>query len=160
VLDEVAKLDPDLPIYRVRLFSEVEMETTSPQRLTLDLVGAFSVLALVLATIGIYGVMSYAVAQRSREIGIRMALGAARSDVLRMVLGEGMRVAAIGGAAGLAIAFAAMRLMSGLLFGIKASDPVTFAGVTLLLGAVAALACWIPAQRATRVDPLVALRYE
>jgi len=160
VRDEVAKLDPDLPIYRVRLFSEVEMETTSPQRLTLDLVGAFSVLALVLATIGIYGVMSYAVAQRSREIGIRMALGAARSDVLRMVLGEGMRVAAIGGAAGLAIAFAAMRLMSGLLFGIKASDPVTFAGVTLLLGAVAALACWIPAQRATRVDPLVALRYE
>jgi ABC-type antimicrobial peptide transport system permease subunit len=123
-------------------------------------VGAFAVLALLLATIGIYGVMSYAVAQRGREIGIRMALGAARGNVLRMVLGQGMRIATIGAVAGLGIAFATARLMSGLLFGIKASDPLTFVGVTLLLGAVAAAACLIPARRATRVDPLVALRYE
>lgn len=160
VREEVAKLDPELPVFRVRPMSQVEAETMAPRRLTLDLVGAFAVLALLLATVGIYGVMSYAVTQRNREIGIRMALGAARRDVLRMVLGQGMRLAVIGAAVGLAIAFAAVRLMSGLLFGIKASDPATFASVTLVLGAVAAVACWIPARRATRVDPLVALRYE
>jgi putative ABC transport system permease protein len=160
VRSELGKLDPDLPVYEVRTMSQVAAETTTAQRMTLNLVGAFAVLALLLATIGIYGVMSYAVTQRGREIGIRMALGAARGDVLRMVLGQGMRVATVGAAAGIAIAFAAVRLMSGLLFGIKASDPLTFVGVTLLLGAVAAAACWIPARRAARVDPLVALRYE
>ncbi|HET9402844.1 MAG TPA: ABC transporter permease [Candidatus Acidoferrales bacterium] len=160
VRSELAKLDPDLPVYSVMTMTQVAADTMTAQRLTLDLVGAFAVLALLLATVGIYGVMSYAVTQRNREIGIRMALGAARGDVLRMVLGQGMRLALIGAGAGLAIAFAAVRLMSGLLFGIKASDPATFAGVTLLLGAVAAVACWIPARRATRVDPLVALRYE
>jgi ABC-type antimicrobial peptide transport system permease subunit len=120
----------------------------------------FAALALLLASVGIYGVLSYLVGQRIPEIGIRLALGAQRDDVLRLILGEGLRMAFLGVAIGLAGALALSRLLADLLFGISAADPVTFAGVAVLLTAIAIAACYIPARRAMRVDPIVALRYE
>ena len=124
------------------------------------LLTAFAVAALLLASIGIYGMMSYAVAQRTREIGLRITLGAQRGNVLRMVIGEGMKLALIGVALGLIGSFALTRTMKNLLFGVSTTDPLTFLGITLLLAAVSLFACWIPARRATKVAPLVALRYE
>ena len=120
----------------------------------------FAALALLLASVGIYGVLSYLVGQRIPEIGIRLALGAQRDDVLRLILGEGLRMAFLGVAIGLAGALALSRLLADLLFGISAADPVTFAGVAILLTAMAIAACYIPARRAMRVNPIVALRYE
>jgi len=122
--------------------------------------GGFGALALLLAAIGIYGVVSYSVAQRTREIGLRRALGAKESDVLRLVLGEGSFVILIGLALGLLLAFAATRMIAGFLYGVAPTDPLTYVGVPLLLGLIALVACYIPARRATKVDPLVALRYE
>jgi len=122
--------------------------------------GSFGILAIVLAAIGIYGVMSYVVASRTREIGVRIALGAARRDVLMLIIGQGMTLALIGLGIGLLIAFGVAQLVAKLLFGVSPFDPITFAGVSLLLGVVAMLACYIPARRAVKVDPLVALRYE
>jgi len=122
--------------------------------------GVFGGLALLLATMGLYGVMSYLVAQRTREVGIRMALGARRTDVFRLVLGNGMRLTTVGVVIGLAGALAVTRLLGSLLYGIRPTDFVTFAGVSLLLAAVAFLASYMPARRATRVDPMVALRHE
>jgi len=132
----------------------------APQRFNLWLFGSFAALALILAAIGIYGVMAYNVAQRTREIGIRMAMGARRSDVLRLVLTQSILPAATGVFLGLSVALALTRLMASLLFGLTPTDPATFAAVALLLILVALAATYMPARRATKVDPLVALRYE
>jgi putative ABC transport system permease protein len=130
------------------------------RRFSMLLLGVFAGLALVLASVGIYGVISYTATQRTHEIGIRMALGAERADVLRMVVGHGLRLSLIGIGAGLAAALGLTRLMSSMLFGVRPTDFGTFAAVSLLLAGVAALASYVPARRATRVDPIIALRYE
>lgn len=157
--EAVRSLDPQLPL-NFRTLDQVFSSSLDQRRFSLVIFGVFGCVALLLAAMGIYGVTSYAVAQRTQEIGIRMALGARMSDVLKLVLRNGMSLALIGAAIGLASAFAVTRVMSNLLFGVAPTDLVTFTAVALVLIAVAFLACYIPARRATRVDPLVALRYE
>jgi len=130
------------------------------QRIAGTFVGAFGLLALILAAVGIYGVIAYTTRQRSHEIGIRMALGAQQSDVFRLVLGQGLRMILAGLAIGLALSFVLTRFLRNILFGVGATDALTFVGVAMLLCVVALLACYIPARRAMRVDPMVALRYE
>jgi putative ABC transport system permease protein len=154
------QVDPDLPVSRVQTLEQLWGISIAPQRFNLWLFGSFAALALLLAAIGIYGVMAYNVAQRTREIGIRMAMGARRSDVLRLVLTQSILPAATGVFLGLSVALALTRLMASLLFGLTATDPATFAVVALLLILVALAATYMPARRATQVDPLVALRYE
>ncbi|HEV2341379.1 MAG TPA: ABC transporter permease [Candidatus Acidoferrales bacterium] len=156
----VASVDKDQPIFAISTMDALRNNSISGRSTTLILLGAFSVLALVLAAIGIYGVISYSVAQRTHEIGIRMALGAQRRDVLSMVLRQGGKIALIGIGTGIAAAFGLTRLMSSLLFSVSASDPGTFAGVAIVLMLVALTACYIPARRAMKVDPMIALRYE
>jgi len=156
----IAEFDPDLPVHSVRPMEQVLSESLGPRLFTLGLTGAFALLALALAGIGVYGVMSYAVASRTQEIGVRIALGAQSGDVLRLVVGQSMRLAGSGIAVGILGAFWLAQFLGSLLFGVKPRDPATFAGVALLLFAVALVACYIPARRAMRVDPLVALRYE
>src|SRR5215208_4568871 len=156
----VAGLDATLPLYDVRTMNDHLGIALLPARLGGAFLGAFGLLGLVLAAVGIYGVMAYSVAQRTREIGIRVALGAARAQVMGMVLRQGLRLAALGTALGLAGALGAARLVRGLLYGASATDPLTFVGVPTLLLAVAFLAVFIPARRAAGVDPMRALRSE
>jgi putative ABC transport system permease protein len=157
---QVRELDPDLPVTRIMPMTEVVARSVWQPRLYTVLFGVFAAVALILATVGIYGVMSYAVTQRTREIGLRMALGAQRTDVLKLVVGQGILLAAVGVGVGLVAAIALTRLMSTLLFGVTATDPITFAAVSMLLSGVALGACFIPARRAAKVDPMIALRYE
>src|SRR6266576_390516 len=156
----VEKVDSSAVVYEVRPMEEIVARSISAQRLTMLLLSVFSGLALVLSAIGIYGVISYLTGQRTHEIGVRVVLGASREDVLRMVLGQGMRMTLIGVAIGIAAAFGLTRLITKMIYGVGATDPLTFAGVAVLLSAVALCACYIPARRAMRVDPMVALRYE
>jgi putative ABC transport system permease protein len=160
VRDAIAEIDRAQPIYDMQTLDQLVAKSLDQRRFTLTLMLLFGVIALVLSAIGIYGVMAFAVTQRTQEIGIRMALGASALDVLKMVVGSGMFLAAIGVAVGLIGAFALTRLMASLLFGVSPTDLVTFGLVTGGLLMVALLACYIPARRATKVDPLVALRYE
>jgi predicted permease len=156
----VASIDHDQPLFAISTMDALVSDSVSTRRITLMLLGLFSTLALTLAAIGIYGVISFSVAQRTHEIGIRMALGATRKEVLRMVLRLGAKIAFIGVAIGLAVSIGLARLMSSLLFSVSPNDPLTLAGVAFVLIVVAMLACYIPARRATKVDPMVALRYE
>ena len=160
VRNEVLALDKNQPVYSIRTLDNVLSQSVSAPRFRTWLLGGFAGLALMLAAVGIYGVISYAVSQRTQEIGIRMALGAQAADVLKLVVKGGMTLALIGVGLGLAGAFALTRLMTTLLFGVKPTDAVTFAIVSIGLIIVALVACFIPARRATKVDPLVALRYE
>lgn len=157
---EVASIDPDLPVYRVRTMNEVMGESLQRRRLALTLLAGFAGLALLLAAIGIYGVTSYGVAQRKTEIGVRMALGANRGQVLGMIMRTGMTTIAIGLGLGVVLSLALTRLMSGLLFSVHASDPFALAGAALVLILAALIAIFIPARRATKVNPMSALRYE
>ncbi len=157
---QVRELDSDLPLTRVMPMTEVVARSVWQPRLYTALFGVFAAVALILATVGIYGVMSYAVTQRTREIGLRMALGAQKQDVLKLVVGHGVAITAIGVGVGLVAAVALTRLMSSLLFGVSTTDPITFAAVSVLLAGVALAACFVPARRAAKVDPMVALRYE
>jgi len=160
VRNEVQALDPNQPIAAVKKMSDWVDASVAAPRSSTTLLTLFAVLAMILAATGIYGVMSYSVARRTHEIGVRMALGARRFDVMKLVVRQGMILTLIGVVLGLGGAFALTRVMSTLLFGVTAKDPITFAAVAALLIAVAFIACFVPARRATKVDPLVALRYE
>jgi putative ABC transport system permease protein len=160
VRNEVLALDKNQPVYSIRTLDNVLSQSVAVPRFRTWLLGVFAGLALMLAAVGIYGVISYAVSQRTQEIGIRMALGAQAADVLKLIVRGGMTLALIGVVLGLAGAFALTRLMSTLLFGVRPTDAMTFVVVSVGLIVVALLACFIPARRATKVDPLVALRYE
>ena len=160
IRSEVQSLDKDLPIFNVKTMEQHISESAAQPRFRTLLLGIFACVALLLASIGIYGVISYSVTQRTHEIGLRVALGARTADVLKLVVWQGMKLALVGIVVGVAVAFLVTRVMSSFLFGVSATDPLTFAGVSLVLAVVSFLACYIPARRATKVDPMVALRYE
>jgi len=156
----VHELNPDLPLFNVTTLKSSMRLGTIFERVAGTFVGAFGLLALVLAAVGIYGVVAYTTRQRTHEIGIRMALGAQRRDVFRLVMGQGLRLTLLGLAIGLVVSLAVTHVLQSELFGVTATDPLTYASVAVLLCIVALLACYIPARRATKVDPMVALRYE
>jgi putative ABC transport system permease protein len=156
----VAEVDKSAPVSEVKTMEHIVSESVTQPRFNLFLLGLFGGIALLLSAAGIYGVTAYSVTQRTHEFGIRMALGAQVGDVLRMILGQGMLLIVAGIVVGLVASFALTRLMKSLVFGVSVTDPLTFVAITLLLSVVALIACYIPARRATKVDPLVALRYE
>jgi putative ABC transport system permease protein len=156
----VREIDPDQPVFGVKTMESHLSDSVAARRLAMTLLGGLAALALLLSTIGIYGVISYYVTQRTQEIGIRMALGAQQSDVLRLVVGRGMKMALVGVAVGLLAAFALTRVMTSILYGVGATDIVTFLAVPTLLVLVALVASFLPARRATRLDPLNALRHQ
>jgi putative ABC transport system permease protein len=157
---QVQVVDKDVPAYNIRTMAQLRALSAAPRRFQMILLGCFAGLALLLAAVGLYGVMSYAVTQRTHEIGIRMALGAQSRDVLKLVVSQGLVLTAAGVMIGLVAAFGLSRLIASLLYGVSATDPATFLLVSLLLVAVALLACYLPARRASKTDPMVALRYE
>jgi putative ABC transport system permease protein len=157
---ELQDIDKELPLFDIRTMDQLVSKSVSEPRFNMILLAVFAGLALALASIGIYGVMAYSVAERTREIGIRMAMGAQAQDVLKLVLKQGAAVTLMGIGLGLVAALAVTRVISSFLFGVSATDPITFAGIALLLGVVALVACYIPARRATKIDPMIALRYE
>jgi ABC-type antimicrobial peptide transport system permease subunit len=160
VQKEVAAVDPEQPAYQIRTMDEVVEGSLVGRRLAMLLLSIFSGAALLLAAVGIYGIMAYWASQRSNEMGIRRALGAQKGDVLGLVVGQGVKLTLIGVGIGIIGALALTRSLSSLLYGVKPTDPPTFIAVSLILTAVALVASYIPARRATRVDPMVALRYE
>jgi putative ABC transport system permease protein len=157
---EVAALDPAQAVTRVATMDQLVASNLARMRFSAALLNWLSGLALLMAAIGIYGVLAYSVAQRTGEFGIRLALGARGSDILRLIIGQGMRLVAVGLALGLVASFVLIRLIANLLFGVSPADPLTFAGIALAFLLVALLACWLPARRATKVDPLVAIRHD
>jgi putative ABC transport system permease protein len=160
IVREIQSIDKDQPVYQVQTLEELIGISIAARRLVMFLLALFSGIAMLLAAVGIYGVMTNNVSQRTHEIGIRMALGASRRDILMLVVGQGMKVALAGVFVGLGAALALTRVLSSLLYRVSASDPTIFAAISLVLVAVAFLASYVPARRATRVDPCVALRYE
>jgi putative ABC transport system permease protein len=156
----IASIDKDQPIFAIATMRELVGNSVAARRITLILLGLFSTLALVLAAIGIYGVISYSVSERTHEIGIRVALGAQSGNVLSMILAQGLKIAGAGVVIGIAAALGLTRLMAGLLFSVSAADPLTFVAVPSLLMLVAMFACYIPARRMLGLDPMNALRYE
>jgi ABC-type antimicrobial peptide transport system permease subunit len=160
VREQVQSLDPTLPLFDVKTLTEHMKFALFPAKVAATVLGVFGLVALMLAAIGVYGITSYAVAQRTHEIGVRLALGAQLSDVLRLVLGHGLKLTIIGAAIGLIGAFLVTRAITSVLYGVSATDPVTFGLVSVVLVGVALLACYVPARRATKVEPLIALRNE
>jgi putative ABC transport system permease protein len=160
VRETVSALDPEQPVYMIQTLDEALSTSSFQQRISAVLLTVFAGVALVLAAIGIYGVMSYAVTARTQEMGVRLAVGAQRRDVIWLILCQVLRLSAIGLAIGLLVLVAAGQALEGLLFGVRAIDPVTIAVVTVILGAVALIAAWAPASRASRIDPIEALRAE
>jgi putative ABC transport system permease protein len=160
IRQSVRMLDDQLPLYNLRSMEQVRAESTGDQRVGLALVGTFAAVALLLASIGVYGVMAVMVAGRSREIGIRLALGAQPRDLRRMILRDGAALTAVGVVMGIIAAFALTRLIESMLFETPATDPLTLAAVATVIAIAAMLACWVPARRSTRVDPVIALRAE
>jgi len=157
---EIAGLDPTLAVSGISSMDEIAKLSVAPQRFNMQLLGLFAALGLLLAAVGVYGVISYSVAQRTNEIGLRIALGAQPADVVRLVLGQGLALALLGAGLGLAGAYGLTRLLKSLLFGVEATDPLTFASLSVLLLGVALVACFVPARKAAKVDPMVALRDE
>jgi putative ABC transport system permease protein len=160
VRDAVRQVDSDQPVIQMRTMQDVVSESIWRQHVSASMLGLFAAIALVLSAVGIYGVLSYSVSRRRHEIGIRSALGATRRDILRMVVGEGLLLTLMGVGIGVAVALGLTRLLTGLLYGVRPRDPLTFVALALLLIIVALLAVCVPARRATSVDPMVALRYE
>jgi putative ABC transport system permease protein len=160
IAQQVRTLDPGIAIRNLQPLESYVDDARAPMRFNLILIGIFGAIALTLAAVGLYGVMAYSVTQRSHELGIRIAVGASPRDILRLVVGQGIRMTLLGAAIGLVVSLAVTRALSSLLFGVSVTDPLTFVAVPVVLAFVAILACYLPARRAMRVDPIIALRYE